>query len=347
MNTEAIKIIHGLINNVPQLEKSEHIDIAATVLETARRTGKPARIISLTCANYETLEADGVGKVPILHKELIWNERGLRRGYVAAREELPAVLEVMAKNYIPIRHSVVLVDYGMTPQLWGKTAQKYLGLDETQIKNGINNTVDSNVNTLRKLERHGLANRGVDADVVRAVRLTEVAKSLEKHGVDFGGYWAAVTQAMYGLVNEPNHPVAGLIRRALKKDAPYLRQAWGMTSDQEIRTRVIDQTFALTAAVAHLLPEVEATIWDDEPVSRNELIMLDTIPGPANLGHTEFRMYNTHLTEITGEPLPPIPIIRPLKNTVLFSQPAVESSITGKTLEQMAREANIWDTNEK
>lgn len=341
--------ILGLISHAPKTEKSVAVPLAVRNFEDAARTGCPARIVSLTCANYETLLVKGK-KVPVLHKELVWNDGGLRGGYVAAKEEIPEVLNRIQQCNIPLRHSIVLVDLGMADQLWGERAQEFHDLDENQIKLTLKNTVSDNVATLHSLVKTGMADRNLDPDVVRVVRLSAVLGGLKESGIDLEGVWNSIAQAMHAMIEVPNNHVAGLLRQGLKKDAAYLRYAWGMNDQDEIKTRVVDQTFALTAAIGYLLPKIEATVWDDAPVSRDQLVMLDTIPGPDNPGHTEFRMYNLPVPGISENDMydskgdfRKVPILRPLANRVLFSQPAVESPLINKTLGQMIKEANKFE----
>lgn len=346
MNINSIEsAIHGLVSDSPKTEKSVAVPLAVRNFEDAAKTRCPVRVVSLTCANYETLPIKGK-KVPVLHEELVWNDGDLRRGYVAAREEIPEVLRRLQQCKVPLRHSIVLVDLGMADQLWGERAQVFHSLSEGQIKLTLEKTVDDNVATLHSLVKTGLADRNLDPDIVRVVRLSAVLGGLNESGIDFEGVWNSITQAMHTMIEVPNNHVAGLLRQALKKDAAYLRYAWGMNDQDEIKTRVVDQTFALTAAIGYLLPEIEATVWDDAPVSRDQLVMLDTIPGPDNPGHTEFRMYNLPVPGINRNDMYDskgdfrrVPILRPLANRVLFSQPAVESPLINKTLDQMADEA--------
>ena len=347
MNINSIESeISNLISYAPKTEKSVAVPLAVRNFEDATRSGETARVISLTCANYETFLVGGK-KIPVLHKELVWNGGNLRGGYVAAKEEIPEVLKRIQQCDVPLRHSIVLVDLGMADQLWGEKAQGFHGLDEGQIKLTLENTINDNVFTLHSLVKTGLADRNLDPDVVRVVRLSAVLDGLKESGVDFENFWDSIAQAMHSMIDVPHNHVAGLLRQALKKDAPYLRYAWGINNQDEIEKRVVDQTFALTAAIGYLLPEIEATVWGDTPVPRDKLIMLDTIPGPDNPGHTEFKMYNLTVPGIEGRDLynslgnlRVVPILRPLANRVLFSQQAKEAPITGKTLEQMAREAN-------
>src|SRR3989344_4780855 len=90
-NQEIIKTNAGLLlkrwqRETLPTEKFEYPEAAIELM--ADNHDQPLSLISLMCANYETYKING-RKYPTLHRELIWHERGLRRGYVICHEEIP------------------------------------------------------------------------------------------------------------------------------------------------------------------------------------------------------------------------------------------------------------------
>lgn len=331
----------------PSTENFEYVELAVEKLVTAARTGKPVAIISPICANYETLRIHGK-RHPTVHKEMILTDKGLRRGYVLLHEEIPYRLRELSNLGIPIEYLIILVDYGMSKQLFSHLNPDSSGRTEEELREYIDQVVGDNVQTIRKLVTHGVASLNWEAEnqpQIEVRRLTELVTQLrESLNFNFSDYWQSWNQLLRELYgnNTQNNRWASLIREAIKRDGRYLQEAWGITDPEEIKQRVIEDNFGLTAAFADCLHSFHNIVFAAQPHHpqlhhKGDVIILDTIPGPSNPGHKEFHAYNLYHTD--GTRRPPTPILRPFWNLVLLSHHAVEVPYLGKSLEKMRSEA--------
>lgn len=335
-NQEIIKTNAGLLlkrwqrESLPT-EKFEYPETAVELMVDSHH--QPLSLISLMCANYETYKING-RKYPTLHRELIWHERGLRRGYVICHEEIPyRLVELQKATQKPINHLIVLVDQGMAETLFTPLNPRTQELNGVPLAEDIDQCLDQNTETIQKLLRHGLEAAGNSRQIsTNVVRLTRLATK------EFYDQWNNWNQLLRQSISQTNHAWGGMIRRDLTKDARYYAETWGLETQEALYKRVIDQQYGLTAVIGDQLHLLHNSVFNQSLTSKSDLILLDAIPGPANPAHSEFIAYN--LDRPGGGGRLKTPILRPFYNLVLFSDPAIEPTYLNKSLEQMIEEAN-------
>jgi hypothetical protein len=307
-------------------ERFEHADRVVEII--AKDVNQPLPVISLTCANYETYMMNGQRR-PTLHRELIWTDRGLRKGYVLCHEEIPVrqnQLQTVCQR--PINHLIILVDLGMAETLLSPLNPRVAELNGAGIQEDIDQILNHNAQMMQRLIDSGSQNAQV---VTRVKRLTHLIPD------SFYSQWKTWNQVLRQNLDK-NHFLSGKIRRDLEKDAAYYRYAWGLTSQEELYKRVIDQQYGLTGVIGDWLHIFYNQVFNGCLSSKADLIMLDTIPGPSNPAHGEFITYNADRPD--GVIRPKTPIIRPFHNLVLLSDPAVIPPYINKPINQLIEEAN-------
>ena len=318
-------------------EKTENLDNAIKIIIDASQNNKVIPIISPICANYETIKLDGKRR-PQIHNDMVWSDRGLRRGYLLCHEEIPHRLKQLQQiSGQPLNYLVVLVDYGMAETLFGPLNLDYDLLPQgTTIQQYIDEVLNENVAKVKYLINHGL--NGNDKIQVTVSRLSKLAAN-----TDFDNEWLAWNQKLRALLEVQNNQWAGLIRREVKKEGNYYRYAWGYTTDEQIQNRVIDQQYGLVATFGEWLHQLHNQVYSQNLQDKGSLIMLDTIPGPNNPAHSEFQAYNLPYPD--GQKRALTPILRPFHNLVLLSDPAIEAPYLNKTLSQIKDEANLFNVS--
>lgn len=312
------------------LEKFEYPELAVQLM--AENLHSPLPLISLICANYETYKINGRRR-PTLHREMIWQDRGLRRGYVLCHEEIPYRLsELQITCYRPINHLIVLVDLGMAETLFSDLNPKTAELSGTTIEEDINLTLNSNAQTIQALIDHGLKQKNQPNVNTKVIRLTQIAPP------EFYQHWDYWNQLLRESISKLNNPWGGMIRRDLEKDARYYAETWGLETQEALYKRVIDQQYGLTGVIGAWIHQFHNSIYCQGLENKSKLILLDTIPGPDNPAHTEFMAYN--LDAPVGYERQKTPILRPLYNLVLLSNPAIQPAYLNKSLDCMIEEAN-------
>lgn len=312
-----------------QRKGSEYVDKAYSALAG---TDSPVNLITFICPNFEIGRRNGQRTVEI-HDSFIHDELGnLRRGY-AAMEEISAIHEGLMRIGRGTQHSIVIVDNAIQ---WQPA--------------GADQATDNGVRNLQKLVEIQLKDRGINSDSVRVRRLSDLIPKMEADfGVDLNKIWTDTTQAMWGLVNEPNNPVAGILRRELPKETRYLQAEWRVESEEEARHSLIRDQYALTALVGRAIPLIHAVNWGIESLPREKHILVDAISGPQEDKHNaEYALYNLScpsldraLSELDSSPLP---VVRAIRNVALWSSRAVDAPIAGKTVEKMTIES--WKITE-
>lgn len=314
-------------------EISEVPELAIKVVTDSVEKGQALPIISPICANYETIRI-GDKRRPQIHSDLIWNDRGLRRGYLLCHEEIPHRLKQLKQvSGQPINYLVVVVDYGMAETLFTQLNPDYGRLPENvTIEQYIDNVLDDNTAQIKGLVTHGLADDQIKVTVARLSKLV--------NGTDFDKHWQGWNQNLRVLQEVPNNRWGGLIRREIKKEGNYYRYAWGYTTDEQILERVVDQQYGLVATFGEWLHQLHNQVYGQNLPDKGSLLMLDTIPGPNNPAHSEFQAYNLPYPD--GQKRAQTPILRPFHNLVLLSDPAVEVPYLNKPLGQISEEANLF-----
>jgi len=317
------------------LEKSENVNRAVEIVLSCVASGKPIPIVSPICANYETYYIGGKPR-PCLHNEMVWTDRGLRRGYVLLHEEIPWRLEQLAFTAgVGINYLMILVDIGMAPTLFGPQNFDYDRIPKgLSIDQHIERMLESNVKKIKELLAHGIEVRGISDRVKIAVRrLTRIIDQ------NFLNHWNSWNNFIYSCLasEEGDLKLRRIIDSVMRNQSAYYRNVWGLDKEG-VEKRIIEQCFGLTAAVGDYFPFFYGSCYEGPS---QEVIMLDTIPGPKNPAHEEFIMYNYPPTKPDGSPRLCLPILRPFLNLVLLSQPAV-SIPGGKSLEEMIDEANNY-----
>ncbi|MBI4136891.1 hypothetical protein HY469_02405 [Candidatus Roizmanbacteria bacterium] len=324
-------------------ERYEYVEGAASLLAQACYTGQPLTIVSPLCANYETMRIAGK-KHPTLHPDMVWHDRGLRKGYVLLHEEIPARLAELNRAGIPLNYLIVIVDLGMNAVISSDNNPDLVGLPADDRKARISSIVSENAQTAASLVAHGLSQQDMDPAITlnTAVHRLSSLVSPAHHSTNNGfvSLWNDWNGTLRGLIDKPNNRWGGLIREALEKDGRYFREAWGMETDEEILKWVVDCNFGLTAAVGDALPQFANSVYGHTTrvPNKGSVLLLDTIPGPHNPGHREFFAYN--LDHPYGQERPRTPVVRPFHNLVLLSDPAREVPYLPKSLEEMQDEAN-------
>lgn len=337
-NTKTTENVNQLISSWQQealaTEKFEGLELAINVVTDSMEKGQAIPIISPICANYETIKIDDKRR-PQIHNDMIWNERGLRRGYLLCHEEIPHWLKQLQQvSGQPINYLVVLVDYGMAETLFGPLNPDYDRLLKgATIQQYIDEVLNQNVATVQSLINHGL--NGNEKVSVTVSRLSKLAIN-----TDFDNLWHGWNQKLRALLGVPNNHWAGLIRREVKKENSYYRYAWGFTTEEQILQRVLDQQYGLVAAYGEWLPQLHNQVYSQNLPDKGSLLMLDTIPGPNNPAHSEFQAYNLPYPD--GQRRTQTPILRPFHNLVLLSDPAIEVPYLNKYLDQIKEEADLF-----
>ncbi|PIU74758.1 MAG: hypothetical protein COS76_04400 [Candidatus Portnoybacteria bacterium CG06_land_8_20_14_3_00_39_12] len=316
-------------------EKTEHLIQAVKVITDASQDNTAIPIISPICANYETLRIGGKRR-PTIHSDLVWNWTGhslsLRKGYLLCHEEIPHRLSKLQKiSGQTVNYLVVLVDYGMAETLFGPLNPDYYRLPQNKsIQQHIDETLENNVATIQTLINHGLANEQVKVTVAKLSQLVS--------GTNFESDWSNWNQKLRSLLKTPNNHWGGLIRREIKKERRYYEYAWGLTTEEQLFQRVIDQQYGLVAIFADWLHQFHNSVYSQGLKDKGSLLLLDTIPGPDNPAHSEFQAYNLDYPD--GTERVKTPILRPFHNLVLLSDPAVSAPYLNKSLEQIMAEVN-------
>lgn len=307
-------------------EKFENVDQAVAII--ADPVVQPLPIISLICANYETYMMNGQRR-PTIHRELVWTDRGLRKGGVLLHEEIPYRLnELQIVSQRPVNHLVVLIDLGMAETLFSPLNPRTMELAGASIEADIDETINDNAVTMQTLINSGLHN---DQVAVQVKRLTHLVPD------DFYQEWDSWNQLLRQNLTQRNF-LSGRINQDLVKDAAYYKYAWGLTSQEELYKRVIDQQYGLAAVIGDYLSYLYNLAFQGTLGSKADLIMLDPIPGPNNPAHGEFIAYNVDRPD--GKNRQKTPILRPFNNLVLLSDPAVEVPYLNKSLETIMTELN-------
>ncbi len=328
-------------------ERFEYPDQAVRILTQAAESGIPAPLVSPICANYETYQIDGVRR-PTVHNEMVWDSSGygLRRGYVLLHEELPSRLLDLNLLGIPFNLGIVLVDVGMSEQLFSPLNLDHRGRSAEELKEHIRLTTCRNVETITNLLSHGLSQRSFNGDIpmsTKVVKLTDIVAHPEsKVQVDgFYHHWDWWNSQLRGIMAEGDNRWAGLLRTTVEADGSWLQYAWGgYTTREEIIQRVVDENFGLVAATGDHLQDFSNTLFGTKLTHKGDVVMLDTIPGPLNPGHKEFYAYNLDYPD--GGSRPRTSILRPFHNLVLLSDGAVKVPYLGKSLETIADEASEY-----
>lgn len=309
---------------------NEFVNEAIAALD---ESNSPSKLVTLVCPNFEISRKNGQKTIEI-HDSFIHDELGnLRRGYVAM-EEISAINEGLALVGKCAQHSVVIIDNAIQWQ-----------------PKGANSAIDKGVSNLQKLVEIQLENRGVNPRNVKVSRLSKLIPTMEANfGLKLNDSWERTAQAMWELVDEPNNPIAGILRRELPKESRYLQTVWGVQSDKEAKESLIRDQYALTALLGKLIPFVHAADWDQTPTPRNKHVLFDAILGPKEDPHNaEYALYNLSCTTLDKALADfensPLPIIRAIKNVALWSERAMDAPIAGKTVEDMKRES--WEITEK
>lgn len=309
-------------------EKFEYPLKAVDILTQDKDQSIP--IISMICANYETFTSNGK-KRPTLHNEMVWTDRGLRKGYVLCHEEIPArLLQLQQTSQRSINHLIVLVDQGMADTLYTDLNPRVAQLDNISIGEDINETLDQNSQTIQALLNDSLNPHPHIQTIVK--RLTQIVSK------DFFTHWSFWNQQLRACILESNNRWAGRIRKDLTKDARYYKEVWGLNDQPTLEKRVIDQQYGLTAVIGDWLHLMHNSVFQQSLESKSDLILLDTIPGPDNPAHSEFIAYNADAPDGTFRDK--TPILRPFYNLVLLSDSAIEVPYLDKSLDDMQNEAN-------
>lgn len=325
--------IESLVNSWITLGDRKGSEFVSEGIAALNESNQPSRLVTLICPNFEISRRNGQRTIEI-HDSLIHDELGnLRRGY-AAMEEVSAVHEGLALAKRETQHSVVIVDNAIQWQPRGA---------DQAINNGVSN--------LQKLVELQLENRGINPKTVKVSRLSKLTPKMESDfSLNLNETWENTAQAMWELVDEPNNPIAGILRRELPKESRYLQTVWGVQSDKAAKESLIRDQYALTALLGKLIPFMHAADWDQAPIQRNKHILLDAILGPKEDSHNaEYALYNLScptldkaLADFDNSPLP---IIRAIRNVALWSERAMDAPIASKTVEEMKTES--WEITEK
>jgi|GEM_PF-6600524 len=315
-------------------ERNENVNIAVEIVLNCLTRREPIPIFSPICANYETYYIDGKPR-PALHNEMVWTDRGLRRGYVLLHEEIPLRLEELVSTAGGgINYLMVLVDVGMAPTLFSPQNFDYEKLPEgVSIEQYIEHMLNLNITQIKKLLAHGIQVRGISDRVKIDVRkLSEIIDE------NFLNHWNSWNDFIYSCLasEEGDLKLRGIIDSVLRNQYAYYRNVWGL-DEEGVKTRIVEQCFGLTAAIGDYIPFFYSGCYG---VPFQQVIMLDTIPGPKNPAHEEFMMYNYPSLTPDGRKRFNLPILRPFRNLVLLSQPAVP--IPGKSLDEMIEEVNSY-----
>jgi len=261
---------------------------------------------------------------------------GLRKGYVLCHEEIPYRLrELHQASQKPIDHLVILVDLGMADPLFTDLNPRVDELPpDISLEDDIDQTLTRNTSTIHQLVTHGINAQDDSTSMItsKTIRLTQLVNA------DFIQAWEEWNQLLKNCLKLQNNTWAGHIRRNLKKDAVYYQYAWGIDSEETLQKRVIDQAYGLTAVIGDWLPFLHNQAFNLHLESKQDLVMLDTIPGPKNPAHTEFIAYNADYPN--GDERHKTPILRPFHNLVLLSDPAIKVPYLEKNMDTMIEEAN-------
>ncbi|OGY21414.1 MAG: hypothetical protein A3A65_00065 [Candidatus Chisholmbacteria bacterium RIFCSPLOWO2_01_FULL_49_14] len=328
-------------------ERFEYQDVATLQLSKARLTGQAVNIVTPICGNYETFRISGK-RCPTIHTDLVWSDKGLRRGYVLLHEEIPHRLTELCRLGIPIHYALVLIDLGVSDQLLSdqNPDPAMAKLNSLQARRQyLQEMLNLNVSTMRSLLTHGLEQHGNSGSTLLDVsveKLTNLVGRMRVNGnQNLLEYWNGWNHRLRGTLIDPESHWGGLMRRAIDKDGRYLKDAWGMTDKLQVVTRVVDENFGLTSAIGDNLHEMMNALFATDLQDKGEVVMLDSIPGPQNPGHKEFYAYNLDHPE-EGIHRPKTPILRPFHNLVLLSDFAREVPYLGKSSDVMMREANTF-----
>lgn len=323
--------IESLVNSWITLGDRKGSECVSEGIAALNESNQPSRLVTLICPNFEISRRNGQKTIEI-HDSFIHDELGnLRRGY-AAMEEISAIHESMEER--ETQHSVVIIDNAIQ---WQPA--------------GTNQAINNGVRNLQKLVELQLENRGVNPKNVKVKRLSQLIPKMEADfDINLNEAWENTTQAMWELVDEPNNPIAGILRRELPKESRYLQTVWGVQSEREAKVSLIRDQYALTAVLGRLIPLMHAADWDQHPTLRNKYVLMDAILGPREDPHNaEYSLYNLScpkldkaLADFDNSPLP---IIRAIKNVALWSQRAMDAPIASKTVEEMKTES--WKITEK
>lgn len=307
---------------------SENVDNVITTLEESADAGAPVPFVTLICPNFEIRKKWGSRPEVMIHDSFVHDERGnLRRGYVAI-EEMAAVHEAIGALGISVQHSLFIIDNAIQWQ-----------------PKGSDHAIQQGTEILQRLADIRLEDRGVSKETMRVRRLSAVLPAMDREcGVDFDEHWELTSQAIWGVLERPNHSVAGLIRREVKKETRYLMDVWGVKSETEAKESLIRDQYALTATIGRLLPQLHAAAWGEQPTSRDRMILLDSILGPKEDTHNaEYALYNMPFDELDKD-LPsgdgsPLGVLRVVANVALWSDRAVPTPLSGKSMHLLEDEA--------
>lgn len=325
--------IESLVNDWITCGNRKGSEFVNEAIAALNESSSPSRLVTLICPNFEISRRNGQKMIEI-HDSFIHDELGnLRRGY-AAMEEISAINKGLALAGKCAQHSIVIIDNAIQWQ-----------------PEGTNSAINKGVSNLQKLVEIQLKNRSVNPENVKVSRLSELIPVMEANfGLKLNSIWEHTAQAMWELLDEPNNPIAGILRRELPKESRYLQTVWGVQSDKEAKESLIRDQYALTAILGKLIPFVHAANWDQAPTTRNKHVLFDAILGPKEDPHNaEYVLYNLSckaldkaLADFDNSPLP---IIRAIKNVALWSERAMDAPIAGKTVEDMKKES--WGITEK
>lgn len=333
-------------------ENFEHPDAAVELLTQAalsvdKETVQPAAIVSPLCTNYETYRLDGQ-RYPTIHNEMIWQSNyGLRRGFLLLHEELPTRLAQLNAIGVPLQQVIVLVDEGMGDQLFTDRNPLAKGRNQDELRSHIDTIVEQNAADVATMIQHGLQQKTIDPRVtldVSVIRLSELIRIMKGNdaNLDFQDHWQRWTTILKELFSAPNNRWAGLMRDEMRKDRRYITEVWGKVTETQLEKRIIDQSFALVATVAEYLHHFHNNTYQGNLQNKDQVVLLDLIPGPRNPAHREFEGYNLPYTD--GKNRPQTPILRPFHNLALTSEPAVPVPYLGKDLDTLQEEANkYWE----
>jgi hypothetical protein len=300
------------------------------VVEQAIQTNQRARVVSLLCANYEgqvitqdfVLGEKRTKRMPLATRHDPF--RGIRRGFMALCEEVPAVL-AFTKQYVGFEWTPVLVDLGS--MALPPFNSENLSLE---LPSWLNEDLEENRAIMEGLLSIGWENYSLPGSPPKVTRLSEMAQE-----IGLATMLGEVCESIrWTYQKNRNSPLGHIIHAAFRENKGYMPHHWAIIDQETILAYTLFNFFALTKTVGLALPKLVSAISGRKVESRADLILLDVIPGPANKGHKEFYMYNWNQEKLLS-------IIRPVHNTVLFSEPAISSPWVKKPVGEVRARAEM------